>query len=204
MSLEHQLIDLCDDTMPVFPAGQWSDIQPHLLVLYSLARWCTAPLFGEAVPTRPPRCLEIGVRQGVSTVAILAGLKRNGGHLVSLDIDPVESAVAADVIARLGLTDQWEFHLEHSDAFASRMTGELDLLWIDGDHNSPQPQRDFDNYAPFVRQNGIIAMHDRWVEPSRPDEFGVEACVQSVLGRGGYELMTLPWTYGLVLMRKLR
>lgn len=200
---EHDLMDLVDDTTFLFPAGQWVDIQPHLPVLYTLARWCTGTRYGVPMATRPPLCLEIGVRQGVSTVALLLAMRRNGGKLISLDIDPVEPAVAAGIIDAAGLTAFWDFHLIHSDAFYQTFTGELDFLWVDGDHHAPQPSLDFAHYAPLVREGGMIAMHDYFVEEHRSDAGGVAQCVEAARASGQYEVCTLPWAYGLTIMRKL-
>lgn len=36
----------------------------------------------------------------------------------------------------------------------------LDYLFIDGDHTYEGAKRDFELYAPLVRQGGIIALHD--------------------------------------------
>lgn len=200
---EYTLIDMVDDTSSVFPAGDWIDSRPHLLTLYNIARHITCPKYGKPDQARPPRCLEIGVRQGPTTMAILTAMKRTGGRLISLDIDPVETAVAARLIEEAGLSEFWEFHLQSSDDFYPTFSGELDLLWIDGDHRDPQPTRDFEHFAPFVRTDGVIAMHDFFVEPWREDEDGVRKCVEAVRQTGQYEIMVLPYTYGCVLMRKL-
>jgi hypothetical protein len=50
----------------------WSDIQDHLPRLYEAAKG---------------NCMEIGVRSGVSTSALLAGIEAHGGHLYSFDIN---------------------------------------------------------------------------------------------------------------------
>jgi cephalosporin hydroxylase len=36
----------------------------------------------------------------------------------------------------------------------------IDFLFIDGNHFSPYPLRDFEIYSPFVRSGGIVAFHD--------------------------------------------
>lgn len=36
----------------------------------------------------------------------------------------------------------------------------LDVLFIDGDHSYEGVKKDFENFSPFVRKNGIIAFHD--------------------------------------------
>lgn len=199
---EHDLMDLVETTGWLFPAGEWTDIQAHLPVLYSLARWCNATAQnGRPVIDRPPRCLEIGVRQGVSTVAILLAMRRTGGTLISLDIDPVETAEARKIIDAAGLAAFWDFRLMHSDAFTSE--DPFDFAWIDGDHHDPQPTKDFEHIAPMVRVGGMIAMHDYFVEDWREDAGGVARAVEFAKASGQYEVCTLPWSYGCTILRKL-
>jgi predicted O-methyltransferase YrrM len=38
--------------------------------------------------------------------------------------------------------------------------GELDLLFIDGDHSYEGALRDYQNYSPLVKKGGLIAFHD--------------------------------------------
>ena len=47
------------------------------------------------------------------------------------------------------------------------LSGEqLDLLFIDGNHNGNYPRQDFDKYQGFVRKGGIIAIHDIKSKPT--------------------------------------
>lgn len=36
----------------------------------------------------------------------------------------------------------------------------IDLLWIDGDHSYEGSKKDFDNFSPLVKNNGLIFLHD--------------------------------------------
>ncbi len=47
--------------------------------------------------------------------------------------------------------------------------GELDFLFIDGDHSYEGVKKDFEHYSPFVRQGGMIAFHDIHHRPEQPD-----------------------------------
>jgi len=202
------LLRLTQNTSWLFPAGDWTDIRPHLPVLYSLARWVNAPHYG--VPDKlshPPRCFEIGVRQGPSTLALLLAMRETNGSLLSIDFDPVETAVAQRLVAEAELSPWWHFELAHSDLFElPESHQQLDLLWIDGEHHHPQPTQDFTRYAPHVRANGMIVLHDYYLEPWRMDENedGVRRCVEEVIRPSGqYEWCVLPWSYGLTIVRKL-
>jgi cephalosporin hydroxylase len=37
---------------------------------------------------------------------------------------------------------------------------QVDLLFIDGDHNGDTPRMDYQNYSPFVKEGGLIVFHD--------------------------------------------
>jgi predicted O-methyltransferase YrrM len=70
----------------------------------------------------------------------------------------------------------------------------LDFLYIDGDHD--QAQRDFDDWTPFLRVGGLLAMHDygSWPEPTRVlNERVLSSPKWEVIGKDGW----------LVLARKL-
>lgn len=199
------IADLTYDTSFLFPAGDWCDLRAHLLTLYSIAKNINALPYGKPESQRPPLCLEIGVRQGPSTMALLLAMRETNGKLISLDIDPVETAVAKQLVAEHGLSGFWDFHLISSDEFARTFKETIDFLWIDGDHCDPQPTLDFEHYAPLVRKDGMIAFHDYSLEPWRMDEGenGVFKCVEGVKQSGQFEVCVLNYSYGLVLMRKL-
>ena len=47
------------------------------------------------------------------------------------------------------------------DRFARELAGrELDFLFIDGDHRYTGVKQDYEDYSPFVRTGGVIALHD--------------------------------------------
>jgi predicted O-methyltransferase YrrM len=56
------------------------------------------------------------------------------------------------------------------EAVRSRLDGELEFLFIDGDHTYEGVKRDFELYSPFVREGGLVAFHD--IVPSGPGRHG--------------------------------
>ncbi len=53
----------------------------------------------------------------------------------------------------------------HQDATLEKVNsiinpGQIDFLFIDGDHSYEGVKKDFEMYSPLVRKNGIIAFHD--------------------------------------------
>lgn len=124
---------------------EWSDIQSHLQRLRESARG---------------NVFEIGVRDGISTAALLVGIKEHqqnqSSHLWSLD-----------VIDCGGLYDDpdWTFIQGHSVIGAERilkqLPPELDLLFIDSDHSYETTRDELRIYGPLVKKDsGLILMHD--------------------------------------------
>ena len=100
--------------------------------------------------------LEIGVRTGISTAALLLGLELNGGHLYSLDIN-------SDCVQAIGQHPQWTFIPVDSKQVGdvlSRIPATLDVLFIDGDHSYEGVKHDLDNYGFLVKSGGSIVCHD--------------------------------------------
>ncbi len=61
-------------------------------------------------------------------------------------------------------------HKEDTKALLCRKLGgrSIDFLMIDGDHRYRGVKRDFQLYAPLVRENGLIALHDILPHPKVP------------------------------------
>ena len=138
-------------------------------------------LFSLAVSTRAASVLEIGRFKGLSTLALASALKfidtgwQESAHHKQrpdidyaafeaprqrrvISIDPVPTKEAADLIERAGLTDYVAFVNARSDAV--KVQGQLDLLFIDGDHSYAGCARDVMHYVPFVRPGGYFVLHD--------------------------------------------
>lgn len=119
----------------------WSDLGEHLEWLRRHPR---------------PKMLEIGVRNGFSTSAILTGLAGKG-QLWSVDKDPC---------GHLFTDPNWTFIQANSQTESERIldsTGMrsnehwIDLLFIDGDHTFQGCLADLTNYGKYAK---VIAIHD--------------------------------------------
>jgi hypothetical protein len=119
----------------------WSDLGEHL-------EWLRTHAKG--------RAFEIGVRDGFSTSAILAGLAGTG-HLYSVDKEDC-SGLYSD--------PNWTFIQGNSatetelilDATGMRSNDHwIDLLFIDGDHSFHGCLADLTNYGKYAK---VIAVHD--------------------------------------------
>lgn len=96
--------------------------------------------------------MEIGVRQGASTTALLAGIEEHGGHLWSVDIK--ECPCFPD-------HPQWTFihadSVRQAASIKDVIPAELELLLIDGDHSYAAVSSDLENYGSMAK---VIALHD--------------------------------------------
>jgi len=120
--------------------------------------------------------LEIGSFKGRSTV-LLAQASQLGDGANVIAVDPLNSpsvtdpdlggqdSVEAEFFRSLsagGVEQRVEFHKMLSAELAGRWPAgrRLRLLWIDGDHTYAGVKIDFDGFAGFLDDGGIIAMHD--------------------------------------------
>lgn len=204
------LMALTRDTSWWCPAGDWNDSRSHLLVLYTIAKWVCWPNPTWSVPAVPPVAVEIGVREGPSTVAILHAMRETGGKLISLECDAGSAAIATTLVNRAGLAPWWELHIVRSEQWAPYAPAALDFLWIDGDHHEDQVRADVRDYASRVRLNGMVALHDYWSDPAcfgspqgGPFPSDVSVVIEEMRASGQWEILTLPWSFGLTLCRKV-
>lgn len=123
-------------------AAASSDIQQHLPRLRQEARGTV---------------LELGVRGGSSTVALLAGLEERGGTLWSVDVDPASAAVFPSHA-------QWRFVLADSrderPVLDAGLPDELDVLFIDTIHTYEQVRDELTVWGDRVVEGGVILFHD--------------------------------------------
>jgi hypothetical protein len=119
------------------------------------------------------RVVEIGVYEGSSAVVLCEVLDRSAElHL----IDPfghhgwalpagwgATEGASRRVVARAarrahGPRVTW--HVDFSAAVATRWQGEVDLVFIDGDHSEEGVRTDWDGWHGFVAPGGAVLFHD--------------------------------------------
>ena len=131
--------------------------------------------FAEQVAYPGCRLLEIGTWCGDSAVVLGAVAKRYGGHLYCIDwwkgnvgTDLERIAGEQDVfsvfwqrVREEGLEDTIIPIRGRSDDVAAILAdGKFDLIYIDGDHRFEGIVKDIDNFAPLVRDGGILCGDD--------------------------------------------
>ena len=130
-------------------AAQPSDINEHLGTLHDLV-----------VSQGAKRVLELGVRDGVSTVALLEGVLETKGALISLDIDPCVNAQRQ--IKYYKLNGPWTFVQDDDIAYAKTLNPEepFDLIFVDTSHVYEHTKAEIEVYMPLLRPGGVMAFHD--------------------------------------------
>lgn len=126
-----------------------SDIWEHLPFLHDTA-----------LSYERPKIIELGVRTGNSTSALLAAAEEGGGHLWSVDIivPPVPVAWLDD--------EAWTFlhgsdvHPEIVRRIKEDTAPGVDVLFIDSSHEYEHTLEELRTYVPMVRPGGVVLMHD--------------------------------------------
>ena len=116
-------------------------------------------LFGAVARYPGARVVELGVRGGNSTVALLAAAEIAEGHVWSVDVDTgCEFRSYPDPPAP-GL---WTFIGADSQSWEAvhGVPDEIDVLFIDSSHEYRETCNEFELYWPKVRPGGTILLHD--------------------------------------------
>lgn len=161
----------------------------------------SAYLFGLIRRMQCGKVIEIGRQWGGSTLLIAAAMQGRGRfwsiddpHRLQYDLEvrgrrlarPVEHQVA-DVCGRLGL--QAEILVDDPRKIEVE-TGEVDLVFIDGDHSFDGAMSDFERFGLRTRVGGAVlfddAVHDDFSEPSHTAD--VKRVVREVARRGDFRL----------------
>jgi predicted O-methyltransferase YrrM len=162
-----------------------SDIQAHLPRLYS-----------EVLRIPNATVVELGVRSGFSTVALLAAVEQVEGHLWSVDIG------WPTLPAEVGVHPRFTFILGNDLEVADRLPDRIDVLFVDTSHTYDQTLAELDLYMPRV--TGVALFHDTEL-PSAPDgtpgpEYPVDAALTDWCATQGrmWEQITGCWGLGVI------
>ena len=108
--------------------------------------------------------VEIGCLDGYSSALILQASKL---HLTSVDPfvpDSMESSLKGDPLKYTENTATFKprgrLIKDYSWNVVKTWTEPLEFLFIDGDHNYSAVVRDYQDWTPFIKQGGLLAVHD--------------------------------------------
>jgi len=128
---------------------------------------------------RPENILEIGTARG-GTLFLFSQLSSPNAHIISIDLpggkfgggySKHRTSLYKTFVKKNQKIDllRVDSHADSSIKKLKELIGnnKLDFLFIDGDHTYDGVKRDFELYSPFVRQGGIIALHDIAIHPKK-------------------------------------
>jgi predicted O-methyltransferase YrrM len=108
--------------------------------------------------TGATRVLEIGAASGYSAIWMALGLRQTGGHLTTIEYDPVRAKEAGENIRRAGLAQT--VTVITGDAFTEipKLQGAFDLVFLDA--WKPDYKKFFDMVFPRVNPGGLFLAHN--------------------------------------------
>lgn len=174
-----------------------SDIRDHLAEIYQVAS-----------SYAQPRILELGVRSGNSTAALLAAAEMTGGQVWSVDI-------AEPTVPEWWHTSgRWTLHVGNDlDGVLHQKLkhdpGVFDVVFIDTIHTYEHTLAELRLYVPMVRPGGTVLLHDTELErpegvpvevANRQPPFPVARAIDDFCGESGASWENRPGCYGLGVM----
>lgn len=169
-------------------ASVWSDIQGHLLRLYDL----TIKLPHEKV------VVELGVRWGDSTTALLAAVNDSGGHLYSVDL----LLPSGGATVYLNTEPSWTFILGDDMSVVRSWNKSIDHLFIDTSHRFEHTLSELREWGKWVKVEGIITLHDLCNADGTDSEviFAIKKFMEENPKK--YAFTAFPNSYGLGLLER--
>ena len=174
--------------------SRWSDIREYLPFLHETAH-----------SYEHVRVLELGARQGNSTLAFLSAALMVHGSVVSVDIDPV--ADFTEGMRRWRDCPWWTF-IQGDDmdpAVQSLLPARCDVLFIDTSHTYDHTLAELRAYMPRVAPGGVALFHDTrifgtWSEPGDAIP-PVARALDDYCAETSRSWENLPGEYGLGIIR---
>ena len=181
--------------------GKCLDIHSHLITLHAIT-----------VSMKAKKVLELGTRDGCSTLSFLLGVKSTNGILISVDLNDVS----------FGCPDEfkkfWKFIKSDSIAYLSSLPNDIifDIVFVDDWHATLHVKKELELLERHVTKSSIILLHDLMTR-SAPDynikcegvffnkeqwEGGGPCKAVFELDSDKWEFATIPICNGLTILRK--
>jgi predicted O-methyltransferase YrrM len=134
---------------------------------------------------KPKHCFIVGNAFGFSAAYIALAMRDIGAeHVVALDAETEGDGVELASVAR-GLAKSLHVELLHikkglspQDVPATVETAQYDLIFIDGNHDTPFVRNDLHGLLPYMHDQTVVVFHDFFLDGVRD---GVEAALASGL-----------------------
>ena len=173
------------------------DSDQHLLVLFSIAH-----------ASRGKKYLELGVRDGRTTLPLLTAAYVNNGFLTSVDIKTANIKIPDE------LKECHEFIQEDAIKFLERQSATYDLVYIDDWHAYSHVKKELELIDNLITPSSVILIHDLMYGNTQPYYHTDLTLKTGQWAEGGpyravaeldtnfWEWSTLPWNNGLTILRK--
>lgn len=169
-------------------------------------------LFSVALGMKAKHIVELGVRNGSTTLPLLLAAKLNGGHVVSVDINPTSFKPPKE------LEQYWTFVQSDAleflrDQVTIRFTP-YDLVYIDDWHSYEHVKKELEYIDRLVSPKSVVLLHDLMYGNYAPHYHSDLTLDKGQWANGGpyravaeldpqfWEFATLPYNNGLTLLRK--
>lgn len=140
-------------------------------------------LFNVITEIKPERSAEIGFAQGISTLAILEAIKKNGKGKHSV-IDPYQNEYensGKEMVARAGLDSLYEFYSDFPENVFPRLKN-IDFVFIDASHLFGLSVLDFIFSDRALKIGGVIGFHDLDIK-------AISKLLKYILGNYDYNIL---------------
>lgn len=177
-----------------------NDSDKHFLTLFSIA-----------LASGTKHIIELGVREGGTTLPLLMAANMNNGTLHSVDINKTTYTPTAD------LKSNWKFHQQDAIQFLEEWdrSKEVGLVYVDDWHSYSHVKKELEQLDSIVSPSSIIILHDLMYGGTCPfyhSDLTTSAGEQwadggpyravAELNPQFWEFTTLPWNNGLTILRK--
>jgi predicted O-methyltransferase YrrM len=167
-------------------------------------------LFSIALASKGKTYVELGVREGTTTLPILAAAHINNGTLYSVDVDSSRFSCPDE------FKDNWQFIQSDAVEFLNQwdLHRKIDFLYIDDWHSYEHVKKELEIVDRLVGPSSIVLLHDlMWgnhdpfyhcdltLQKGQWADGGPYRAV-SELSPQFWEWSTLPWNNGLTVLRK--
>jgi caffeoyl-CoA O-methyltransferase len=112
------------------------------------------------------RVVEVGTSNGISAIWMAIALRKTGGHLITLEIDPNVAALARQNFERAGVAELITVVEGNAHETVTKLEGPIDLVFIDADKEGYLNY--FEKLLPLVRPGGILCAHNMTARQADP------------------------------------
>lgn len=162
-----------------------TDIKEHLITLFFLV-----------IEFNLKKVLEIGVRDGESSIALAEAVRHIDGHVWSMDLNNCVNAKRD--ISSCKLDKFWTFTQGDDVVLGKKLDISADLIFIDTDHQYEQALAELTIFERLLNTNGFFVLHDTESYP------GVLRAVRDFLRNSMYQYRFYNYfnNNGLVILRR--